>query len=140
MKYLLLLLICIVSIQQLTAQPHDTTLRNAYLIKSKSQKTTAWVLLGAGLAVTTTGVIIEASANNSEDIYSGLNDVATGALVAGIGVVACLTSIPFFIASGNNKKRAMSITSGVDEIMMPVKGGWAYNMQPAIKITIPLGH
>ena len=145
MKHLLLLLICIISmqVQQLQAQVHDSAaaaaLKNSYLIKSKSQKTTAWVLLGVGVAAIAVGIITENAANNTDNIYSGVSDVATGVIITGIGALSCIASIPFFISSGKNKKRAMSVTSGFDEIMTPAKGGWAYNMQPAIKIIIPIG-
>src|SRR5690349_10260107 len=99
MKYLLLPLLCIISmqLQQLRAQVHDTAaaaaLKNSYLIKSKSQKTTAWILLGVGTAAIAVGLITENAANNTDDIYSGVSDVATGAIVAGIGALSCIASV-----------------------------------------------
>jgi len=142
MKYLIFLFICVVSSLQLLSQATDTTndLKNLYLKKSKSQKTTAWVLLGTGAAAITTGLIVSGTASNNDDINSGYDQLATGGVVAIIGTAACLSSIPFFIASAKNKRRAMAVTSGIQQIMMPVKGGWAYNMQPAIKIILPIGH
>jgi len=67
-----------------------------YLEKSKKQKTTAWVLLGGGLAA---GVGAAA--------WAGSNWESTGPdvlfVVAGASIIS---SIPLFIASGKNKKKA----------------------------------
>jgi len=76
-----------------------------YLAKSKNQKTAAWVLLGGGAALIGTGFLIGDSENSSFD------DAATGALLAGIGVLSAIGSIPLFIASGKNKRKALTMSA-----------------------------
>lgn len=73
-----------------------------YLTKSKNQKTAAWVLLGGGAALIGTGFLIGNSKNSTFD------DAATGAILGGIGFLSTIGSIPLFIASGKNKRKAMN--------------------------------
>ena len=72
-----------------------------YLVKNKNQKTAAWVLLGGGTALIGIGFLIGDNKNSTFD------DAATGALLGGIGFLSTIGSIPLFIASGKNKRRAM---------------------------------
>ena len=76
-----------------------------YLIKSKNQKTAAWVLLGGGIALIGVGFLIGDSKNSTFD------DAATGALLGGIGFLSTIGSIPLFIASGKNKRKAMKTST-----------------------------
>ena len=71
-----------------------------YLQRSKNQKTAGMALLiGGGVAIGA-GLLI---GNSSE---SSFDDAATGAVIGGVGVLAMLGSIPLFIASGKNKRKA----------------------------------
>jgi hypothetical protein len=72
--------------------------REEYLQKSKNQKTTAWILLGGGAALST-GAMIWAV----QDLFSP--DQGQGALfIAGVSAMA--GSIPLFIAAARNKRKA----------------------------------
>ena len=76
-----------------------------YLAKSKNQKAAAWVLLGGGAALIGAGFLIGDSKNSTFD------DAATGAVLGGIGVLSAIGSVPLFIASGKNKRKAMKATT-----------------------------
>lgn len=89
--------------QQTTPQPPLT--KQDYLLKSKHQKTTGLVLLGIGVGVMTAGLI--ASDNGDETSF---DDISSGAIIFGVGLVPALCSIPFFIASSRNKRKAMNVT------------------------------
>ena len=78
-------------------KPTPTLTKQDYLQKSKSQKTTAFILLGIGA----TAVAIAAPGNVSFDVLP--------VLVIG-GGLATLGSIPLFIASGKNKRKAKQIS------------------------------
>src|SRR4249920_474227 len=84
-----------------------------YLQKSKNQKTAAWLLLSGGIAMTVTGMVIYQNAYNSavEDNpwYFGTDANPAGAVIATVGLLSCAGSIPLFIASGKNKKRARAV-------------------------------
>jgi hypothetical protein len=91
-----------------------------YLQKSKNQRTAAWVLLGGGIAMTVTGTVIYGNAYDkaAEDdpfgtlVSFGTNVNPTGAIIATAGLLAAASSIPFFIASGKNKRRARAVSTG----------------------------
>lgn len=81
-----------------------------YSKKHKNQKKTAWILLGSGSVLTFGGVIAQAATATVDlvTIMTGSEPEfnQTGSYVALAGIASMATSIPFFIASGNNKKRA----------------------------------
>ena len=84
-----------------------------YLQKSKHQKTAAWIMMGGGAALFTTGGVI--GAHGFFDFYTfDLNNanknLETGGILILVGSAAMLGSIPLFIASGKNKKKGMSLS------------------------------
>src|SRR5690242_2043853 len=74
-------------------------IKTDYLRKSKNQKTAAWVLLGGGLAMSITGMIIYSNDYNkavaNDPWYFGTNANPTGAVIATVGILSSLGSIPF---------------------------------------------
>ncbi|HEU4860207.1 MAG TPA: hypothetical protein VFT15_10240 [Chitinophagaceae bacterium] len=81
------------------------SVKTDYLTKSKNQKSAAWVLLGGGTALIGAGFLIGDSKNSTFD------DAATGAILGGIGVLSAIGSIPLFIASGKNKRKALNMSA-----------------------------
>ena len=76
----------------------SATLKSKYLQKSKNQKGSALVLLGGGSALIIGGNLI---ANNKNATF---DDAGGGAVLAGVGLLSVLGSIPLFIASKKIKK------------------------------------
>ena len=102
--YFLMLVLPVISFCQKTNDPVPVN-KTGHLAKSKNQKTAAWILLGGGTVLIGTGFLVGDSKNSSFD------DAATGAFLAGIGVLSAFGSIPLFIASGKNKRRAMKASA-----------------------------
>jgi len=131
--YFLLLAIPATSFCQKT---YDTIpdIKTDYIVKSKNQKTAAWVLLGGGVALIGTGFLVGDGKNASFD------DAATGAVLAGIGVLSTIGSIPLFIASGKNKRRAMQATTFIkmENATMIQNQSFAQTSYPAITLKIKL--
>lgn len=98
-----------------------------YLRKSKRQKTTGWILLGSGVTLITSGILI---ASHEE---GGVEAAIPFVFISGPGIVSSLVSIPFFISSAHNKKRAAALSPTVDLQQAP--GNWnkglAYKSFPA---------
>ena len=94
--------------QKTTAAP---AIQTDYLKKSTNQKKTAWILLGGGGALVLTGIIIPKGEIIHESIwgYDYKNDGIKGGFSL-TGTLSMLGSIPFFIASGKNKRKAASFS------------------------------
>ncbi len=120
------------------------SIKTDYLRKSKNQKTAAWVLLGGGVAMTITGLIMYSNDYNNavEDNpwYFGTDANPAGAAIATIGLLSCAGSIPLFIASGKNKKRALSVSTGLKMERASVIQGPAFvkKSYPALSLKIGL--
>lgn len=91
--------------------------KDQFLIKAKKQKTAAWVCLGGGVVLFTTGVLIAAPKVSKELItftWSWSTPVEqpehpnyTGESILMVaGLAGVITSIPLFAASGNNRRKA----------------------------------
>ncbi|HRX93546.1 MAG TPA: hypothetical protein P5158_05485 [Chitinophagaceae bacterium] len=116
-----------------------------YLLKSKNQKKGAWVLLGTGTSLGLIGI-----ASFPKDYvwldFWGTNTASaeSSATFSGVlfvvGVVATLTSIPLFIASGKNKRKAMRSSVGFksEQLSLPFKSGSMQKSMPAVAISIKL--
>jgi DMSO/TMAO reductase YedYZ heme-binding membrane subunit len=98
----LVLLLTTVSFCQQT-DTHSLT-RQDYLGKSKKQKTAAWVLLGGGATVAVGAAILDVSGDWSKSETPYLVAIAAGG-------ASMLGSIPLFIASGRNKRKAMNAST-----------------------------
>ena len=107
-------------------------IKTDYLVKSKNQKTAAWVLLGGGTALIGLGFLIGDSKNSSFD------DAATGAVLGGIGLLSTIGSIPLFIASGKNKRKAMKATTSIKMESIPLHQAQSFiqNSYPAFSVNI----
>lgn len=108
--------------------------------KSRTQKTIAWVMVGTGVAVAVAGYAILAKKTDDDPLGyftdENYGDKEASFIIAG-GVVA-VGSIPLFIISSKNKKRAAGISFIQQPVFMPVQNSFAYKHQPGISIKIKL--
>ena len=124
----------------LSATGQDTLTKDFYLQRSKNQKTAAWVLLGGG-ALATIGGAIWFNETFSIDIFGpdknpGEN-TAGFVMIAGVG--AMLGSIPLFISSAHNKKRAESMAVFIGTERLPVLAARKVNLNyPVVGVRIGL--
>jgi hypothetical protein len=132
-KIILFFMLLIVSAISFS-QPNtvNPTVKADYLQKSKNQKTSAWVLLGGGAGLIIAGTLI---GNGKE---ASFDDAGTGVVLGGIGALSMLGSIPLFIASGKNKRKAMSM-SFKNELMPQLQNGSFVNRSvPSLSLKISL--
>jgi hypothetical protein len=110
MKFLAILIAFSFLIQSGRAQKIDTssavsaqdTYRN-YMGKSKNDKTIALLLLVPGSTMMTVGGVINVRHGN---VFTGAANSSRGTTIGLLGSVMAVTSIPFFIAAGRNRKAA----------------------------------
>jgi hypothetical protein len=113
--------------QNTTVVPNS---KEFYLEKSKKQNKTGWFLFGTGIALSTVGII---GFSNSDFLDSNSETDAYGFMILG-GAIAGLSSIPVFIGSANNARRAASLTFNAD--LFPKQNAMVKNYQPIIGIKI----
>ena len=147
--YTLLLIIPAVTFCQSVANDIPVV-KTDYLKKSKNQKTTAWVLLGGGFALTVTSALIAAPKVTEDygNILVGVfssepvqeNNYTAENILLITGTASMLASIPFFIASKKNKRRAMDITANIkmEDAKLIRNQSFVQASYPAITVKIKL--
>jgi hypothetical protein len=101
-----------------------------YLKKSKSQKTFAFVLAGGGSIAWLAGL--------NKYMDQGDNKDGGGEAAMIIGGTAALASIPLFIISSKNKKKAMSMSFKNQMIPQLQNSGFVYRTIPSLNIKVSL--
>ncbi len=134
MKKTLIFLILLLFIVKGFSQTISSTefSKEDYLKKSKNQKTTGWILLGGGVAM---AVIGAASFSSSWDSESNTTTDISGFSMLG-GVASSLVSIPFFISSGRNARKASKLSLNYQPILVPNQVSLAQNTLPSLSLTI----
>ena len=100
-------------------------IKTDYLQKSKNQKTAAFVLLGGGAAFAVVGTAIGLNRWDDEIVSiidEGEDDksyVAAGIMMV-TGLAAMVGSVPLFIASSRNKKKAHAASASIKLETIPV--------------------
>lgn len=111
-KLIIALLACITYIIPFCQETQTTSPLTGkdYLQKSRNQKIGAWVLLGGGALITAGGL---KWFYNEMDLFNSDNDSNEdiAIIVSGIGVAAMGGSIPLFIASARNKRKALQMNA-----------------------------
>ncbi len=128
------LLFIVTSFSQTT--PHSTFSKNYYLQKSKTQKTIAWIMLGGGTAMAITGFLIE-NKKLTEGSFNVIEDTGPQILILG-GTGVALGSIPFFISSAKNKRRAASVSFETKNNLLMQQNNFVYKIQPSVTLKIGL--
>ena len=139
----LMLAFAITSFCQQTVQK-PTLMQTDYLQKSKKQKKTATILLAVGAGLVITAFVIPRGELTYDGICIGAycsdkykNDGIRAAFGL-TGVTSMLGSIPFFIASRKNKKRAMSVSFKNQTVPQLQKSSFVYKAIPALSFKISL--
>lgn len=81
-----------------------------YLMKSKQQKTTAKILVGAGALLTGVGMLVGTGQALGNIFVPEPERRNSGEVIIIIVLVTMGSSIPFFISSSSNKKKAMQLS------------------------------
>lgn len=107
---------CFAQTSSIEAKPHlDQSKIDNLLKKSKNQKIAAWSMLGGGTLLLIIGIAtVDEDANayyNYDQNGNIIEDTSTpaAAYFSGVGLLSMVGSIPFFISSGKNKRKARAI-------------------------------
>ncbi|HMR82310.1 MAG TPA: hypothetical protein PKE30_04230 [Niabella sp.] len=143
MKQIILVLWLLILHFNMNAQivnPSGNTVRSddyeKYIKKSKGQKTAAWIMLGGGTVMGVTGLVIGI---NNITLFGGEPNTESkiGGAMFFAGALSMVGSVPFFISSGVNKRKARVLLKNEH-----VKIGHKYlpgSNYTAVSISIPIG-
>jgi hypothetical protein len=112
-----------------------TDVREHYLRKSRNQKTTGNALAITGGLLLFSDLLIS---DGEKSRWGFGSNFEKKLMIAGGGMVCILTSIPFFISSRSNLKKAASISLTLQKMMLPQTNSWAMKTQPAVCIKLVL--
>lgn len=137
-KIILFVTMLIVAVSTFSQQtnPSPALTKQDYMQKSKKQKTTAWVLLSVGVVCTGIGSFRVNPDGPLGDPDEPTNSNSTIFLVTGLTAIG--TSIPLFIASSKNKKKAASLAFKYEPVPQLLKSSFVYRSIPAVNIKISL--
>ncbi len=138
------LLFSAASFSQQTTSIAPPLTKTDYLKKGKNQKTAAWLLLGGGATVSLIGIAVEVnSANNALiDLFTlqpTITSSSSGGVLLITGGFAMLGSIPLFIASGKNKRKANAATTFFKMETMQVIQQHSLVQHPYPAISVKIG-
>ena len=147
-KLFLMCLICFcASMLQTNAQMRDTTVNmsthkidaNALLQKSKNKKKVAWTMAGGGATFILAGSIIpRGEIKRYNVIFPEYKNDGIKASFLLTGALSMLGSIPFFISSHHNKKKAASLSFRNERVQQINKSSLAYGTIPGISLKFKL--
>lgn len=141
---IVLLLVAASSFAQLSEPPNPSQpfSREYYLKKSKTNKTAAWVMLAAGTVLVGTGIGV--GLNEATDQWVNLFTAEeektsdTGGILFFSGLAAVATTIPLFIASHKNRKRANNVSASLkmEKSLLVRQQSFVKSSYPALSVSI----
>ena len=143
-KSIALFIVIILSVSGYAQQITPLTMKDSFIEKSKNQKKTAFIFLGAGVALIGAAIIIPRGDFEGTEI-DGLGGVTEKYSNDGVkaacgltGVLSLLGSIPLFLASSRNNKKAMSISFKNKLAPQLYNNNYVYIPVPSITLKLEL--
>jgi len=99
--------------------------------KSKNQQTAAWIMLGGGLTMAVIGMV-----GVNETLFDDAANTYGAVWLTGVGLA--LGSIPVFIASSHNARKAATLSLKNQRVLVPQQNSFVFKAQPAVTLSIPL--
>lgn len=147
-KLFIISLICFcASTLQTNAQIRDTSVNTSthrvdadlLLQKSKNKKKVAWIMAGGGATFILAGSIIpRGEIKRYNVIFPEYKNDGIKASFLLTGALSMLGSIPFFISSHHNKKKAASLSFRNERVQQINKSSLAYGTIPGISLKFKL--
>ena len=142
-KAILFPLLLIISATSFCRQTNNETAptNDSYIQKSKQQKTGAFIFLGAGAGLITTAISIEPFYNYKKvgtTLIMPPPDYTYKIIFFITGLASMVASIPFFINSSKNKRKAASLSIKNEKIQTFQNSSFACKFAPAVHFKISL--
>ena len=137
MKQIIFSLVLSLSVATSFSQDTIPLTKEAYLKKSKGQKTGAWILAGVGAGLLTTAIVTYKPNFNFFGVDDN-NDNTLPTISSVFASGAILASILMFESAGKYKRKAATLTFHNQRIPQLQSNNLSIKMQPAIGVQISL--
>lgn len=109
-----------------------------YLRKSKTQKTFAWILTGAGVGIIAIGALTQSYVDGFTGVANEKN--STSPIVYAVGGTCIVGGVLLFVAASKNRKKAngVSVSFNIEQLMLPKTNAMSYQAYPALGIKLSL--
>jgi len=132
--------------------PYPVLTKQDYLKKSKNEKTTAWILAGGGLVMSSVTLAIAANENaeSTTNFLTTVADLSTNndsntddktsltGIFFYIGAACIISSVPLFISASKNKRKAMSLSFINQSLPQIQNNNFVYRAIPSLKLKISI--
>jgi hypothetical protein len=131
-KQFVLFALLIPAFSSLAQQLSSSNSRAYYEERSRRQKTAGWILLGSGTVMAVGGAMAfgkswYSGSYTETDIY--------GFVMLG-GVASTIVSIPFFVNSGKNARKAATLSLKNQPFLLPPRNSICLDAKPVVTLTI----
>ena len=146
-KVLFICIVCLCATAlQTNAQMRDTMLTkhdhkvdaDLLLQKSKNKKKVAWIMAGGGATLLLTGIIIPRGEIIPNFFFPDYKNDGIKISFLLTGTLSMLGSIPFFISSHHNKKKAASLSFKNETTPQLQNSSFVYRTVPSLTLKISL--
>lgn len=139
-KYLYFILLLIFSVTLFCQQsnPSPTLTKQDFLQKNKKQKKAARIMMGGGATLILTSILIPKGEIVRESFWPEYKNDGIKSSFFFCGTLSMLSSIPFFISSAKNKKKAMSLSFKTQQQPQLQTNKVKYTAIPSLSIKIGL--
>jgi hypothetical protein len=126
------------AIEKYNAHHPVTFTSEYYMARSKKLKTTGWILISAGAAISVTGYFVYQNqlTSNSDSFNSQINNTFGSIFLMAAGSAMVIVGIPVLIRSGYYKNKALDLTAILN--LEPYQTGLSMKRYPAIGLKIQL--
>ena len=132
------MLIVVVSSFSQQTNPPPSLVNEDYLQKSKNRKKVASIMLGGGIILTLTGIVMPRGEMISDFWWQSYKNDDIKAAFFLSGVLSMLRSIPFYISSGKKKKQAYAVSFKNEKIPKFYTGNTINHSVPSVNVKISL--
>lgn len=141
MKIIIMIIFCFALSMHVIAQRIDSIPqlnKEDFLLKSKRQKTTGYILLGSGILITGLGFATSFSEAFPNIFVPEQERSNSGNAISILGLLTIGSSIPFFIASSSSKKKAINVAIKNEKANLITQNGFSQTLIPSIQLKIRL--
>jgi hypothetical protein len=139
MKIIIFLLSIAMAMEAGAQTKYESSAAADLMVKSRKQKTAAWVLLGSGAVLSSIGLVVGLSTAFDALLEGDTDSGNAGGVLLVAGLAGIVGSVPLFMASAKNARKSRGyLAFKLERSATVFTKGPRINQYPAIAISIRL--